>query len=151
GREEHKLGIKGSSTRRVILENAQVPVENVLGEIGKGSRVALYVLNIGRFNLGVGGLGASKEILKTATQYAKQRVQFGQPIASFGMIQHKLAEMAIRTFMLESMVYRTAGYYDSAFGGIDASSPDANDRFRAAAEEYAVEAAIMKFFGSEVL
>jgi alkylation response protein AidB-like acyl-CoA dehydrogenase len=151
GREEHKLGIRGSSTRRVILDNAQVPVENVLGEIGKGYRVALYVLNIGRFNLGVGGLGSSKELIKIATQYAKQRVQFGQPIASFGLIQHKLAEMAIRTFVLESMVYRTAGYYDAVFGEIDAAAPDANDRFRAAAEEYAVEAAIMKFFGSEVL
>jgi alkylation response protein AidB-like acyl-CoA dehydrogenase len=151
GREEHKLGIRGSSTRRVILDNAQVPVENVLGEAGKGYRVALYVLNIGRFNLGAGGLGSSKEVLRIATQYAKQRVQFGRPIAEFGLIQHKLAEMAVRTFVLESMLYRTAGYWDAHFGQIDASAPDANDRFRAAAEEYAVECAIMKFFGSEVL
>jgi alkylation response protein AidB-like acyl-CoA dehydrogenase len=151
GREEHKLGIRGSSTRRVVLEDAQVPVGNVLGEIGKGYRVALYVLNIGRFNLGTGGLGSSKEVLRIATQYAKQRVQFGKAIAEFGLIQHKLAEMAVRTFVLESMVYRTAGYWDAYFGSIDASAPDANDRFRAAAEEYAVECAIMKFFGSEVL
>ncbi len=151
GREEHKLGIKGSSTCRVILENAQVPVENVLGEVGKGYRVALFVLNIGRFNLGVGGLGSSKELIRIAAQYAKQRVQFGQPIASFGLIKHKLAEMVIRTFVLESMVYRTAGYYDTQFSQVDASAPDANDLFRSAAEEFAVESAILKFFGSEVL
>ena len=151
GREEHKLGLKGSSTRRVILDNAKVPVENVLGEIGKGYRVALYVLNIGRFQIGAGGLGGSKETLKIATQYARQRVQFGQPISDFGLIRHKLAEMAIRIFMLESMVYRTAGYWDTLFGQIDASAPDANDKYRAAAEEYAVECAVLKFFGSEVL
>lgn len=151
GREEHKLGIRGSSTRRVVLENARVPVENVLGEIGKGHRVALYVLNIGRFNLGAGALGSSKEILRIAAQYAKQRVQFGRPIADFGLIQHKLAEMAIRIFVLESMVYRTAGYWDARFSAIDAASPEADECFRAAAAEYAVECAILKFFGSEVL
>jgi alkylation response protein AidB-like acyl-CoA dehydrogenase len=99
----------------------------------------------------VGGLGASKELIHIAAQYAKQRVQFGQPIASFGLIKHKLAEMAIRTFVLESMVYRTAGYYDVHFSQVDAAAADANDRFRAAAEEYAVESAILKFYGSEVL
>lgn len=151
GREEYKLGIRGSSTRRVVLENARVPVKNVLGEVGKGHRVALYVLNIGRFNLGAGALGSSKEILHIATQYAKQRVQFGRPIADFGLIQHKLAEMAIRTFVLESMTYRTAGYWDARFSAIDADSPEADGCFRAAAEEYAVECAILKFFGSEVL
>jgi len=151
GREEHKLGIRGSSTCRVILDNAQVPVENVLGEIGKGYRVALYVLNIGRFNLGAGALGSCKEVLRIASQYANQRVQFGQPIANFGLIQHKLAEMAVRTFVLESMVYRTAGYYEARFSDVDAAAPDANEKFRAAAEEYAVESAILKFFGTEVL
>jgi alkylation response protein AidB-like acyl-CoA dehydrogenase len=151
GREEHKLGLKGSSTRRVILDNASVPVENILGEVGKGHRVALYVLNIGRFQIGAGGLGGSKEMLRTATLYAKQRVQFGQPIASFGLIQHKLAEMAVRMFALESMIYRTAGYWDILFQDIRADAPDANEKYRAAAEEYAVECAILKFFGSEVL
>jgi alkylation response protein AidB-like acyl-CoA dehydrogenase len=151
GREEHKLGIRGSSTRRVVLEDARVPVKNVLGEIGKGHRVALYVLNIGRFNLGAGALGSSKEILRIATQYAKQRVQFGRPIAEFGLIRHKLAEMAIRIFVLESMLYRTAGYWDARFSAIDATSSEADLLFRAAAEEYAVECAIVKFFGSEVL
>jgi alkylation response protein AidB-like acyl-CoA dehydrogenase len=151
GREEHKLGIRGSSTRRVILDNAQVPVENVLGEVGKGYRVALYVLNIGRLSLGAGSLGSSKETIKIAAQYAKQRVQFGKPIARFGLIQHKLAEMAVRCFVLESMIYRTSGYWDAHFTPIDASAPDANEKFLAASEEYAVECAILKFFGSEVL
>jgi alkylation response protein AidB-like acyl-CoA dehydrogenase len=151
GREEHKLGIKGSSTRRIILENCRVPVENVLGEIGQAHRVALYVLNIGRFNLGVGGLGASKEALKLGAAYARQRVQFGTPIASFGMIQHKLGEMAARLFALESTVYRTAGYWDGKFGAVVPTADDANDQYRAAAEEYAIECAIMKFFGSETL
>jgi alkylation response protein AidB-like acyl-CoA dehydrogenase len=151
GREEHKLGLKGSSTRRVILDNAQVPVENVLGEIGKGHRVALYVLNIGRFQIGAGGLGGSKEAIHHAAQYARQRVQFGQPIANFGLIQHKLGEMAVRVFALESMIYRTAGYWDILFSPIDARAPDANEKYRAAAEEYAPECAILKFFGSEVL
>src|SRR5579884_1154472 len=151
GKEEHKLGLRGSSTRRVILENAPVPVENVLGEIGKGHQPALYSLNIGRFNIGAGALGASKEALRIATQYARQRVQFKQPIAHFGMIQYKLAEMALRIFVLESMIYRIAGYWDRIFGQIDASAPDAGTKYRAASEEYAVECAIIKFFGTEAL
>jgi alkylation response protein AidB-like acyl-CoA dehydrogenase len=109
GREEHKMGIKGSSTRRVILDNAQVPVENVLHEIGKGHHVAFGVLNIGRFKLAAAALGGSKEALTIATRYAKERQQFGQPIANFGLIRHKLAEMATRIYALESTVYRTAG------------------------------------------
>ena len=151
GREEEKLGLRGSSTRRIILENAQAPVENVLGEIGKGYRPSLYALNIGRFNIGSGALGGGKEALRIATQYAKQRVQFKQPIANFGLVRHKLAEMATRIFVLESMVYRIAGYWDVVFGQIDAAAPDANEKYRAASEEYAVECAIIKFFGSEVL
>ncbi len=151
GREEHKMGIKGSSTRRVILENAQVPVENVLHEIGKGHHVAFGVLNIGRFKLAAAALGGAKEALTIATRYAKERQQFGQPIASFGLIQHKLAEMAIQIYALESAVYRTAGMLDEAFHGIDPLAPDANARYREADEEYPVECAILKVFGSEVL
>jgi alkylation response protein AidB-like acyl-CoA dehydrogenase len=151
GPEEHKLGLHGSSTCRLILENAQVPVENVLGEIGKGHRPALYALNMGRFNIGVGALGASKALLKIATQYAKQRVQFGWPIAQFGLIQQKLAEMAMRIFVLESMVYRVAGYWDTLFGRIDAAAADAQERLQAASEEYAIECAVLKFVGTEVL
>lgn len=151
GREEHKLGLKGSSTRRVILDNARVPVENVLGEVGKGYRAAIYILNIGRFNLGAGAVGSCKEVIKIAAQYALQRTQFGTSISNFGLIKHKLAEMTIRTFVTESMLYRVAGYWDRLFEKVDASSPDANNHYRQATEEYAIECAIMKFFGSEVL
>jgi len=151
GREEHKLGIKGSSTRRVILDNAQVPVENVLHEIGKGHHVAFGVLNIGRFKLAAAALGGAKEALTIATRYAKDRHQFGQPIANFGMIKHKLAEMAIQLYALESTVYRTAGMLEEVFHGIDPLAPDANAQYREADEEYPVECAILKVFGSEVL
>lgn len=151
GREEHKLGIKGSSTRRVILENAQVPAENVLHEIGKGHHVAFGVLNIGRFKLAAATLGGAKEALTLATRYAKDRQQFGQPIANFGLIRQKLAEMAIQLYALESTVYRTAGMLDEAFHAIDATAPDANAQYREADEEYPVECAILKVFGSEVL
>lgn len=151
GREEHKLGIRGSSTRRVILEQAEVPVENVLGEVGQGHRVALYVLNVGRMNLGVGAFGTSRELLKHSAEYAQQRVQFGTAIANFGLIQRKLGEMTARMFALESMCYRTAGYWDVAFADIDAVSPNSGDLYRAATEQYAIECAILKFWGSEVL
>lgn len=151
GKEEHKLGIKGSSTCRIILDNAEVSVENVLGEIGKGHRPALYSLNIGRFSIGVGGLGHSKEVIKISAKYAKQRVQFGKPIAEFGLMKHKFGEMALQCFVLESMVYRIAGWFDVRFGGIDIDDEGAADKYRAASEEYSIECAIMKFFGSEVL
>jgi alkylation response protein AidB-like acyl-CoA dehydrogenase len=151
GREEHKLGIKGSSTRRVILDNAQVPVENVLHEIGKGHHVAFGVLNIGRFKLAAAALGGCREALTIATRYAKDRQQFGQPIANFGLIKHKLAEMAIQIYALESTVYRTAGMLEEVFHGTDPLAPDANAQYREADEEYPVECAILKVFGSEVL
>lgn len=151
GREEHKLGIKGSSTRRMILENAQVPVENVLGEIGKGHRVAFGVLNIGRFKLAAGAVGGCKAALQVAIRYAKERYQFGRSIASFGLIQHKLAEMATRIYALESSLYRTAGMLEEVFHGIDPLAPNANELYREADEEYPVECAILKVFGSEVL
>jgi butyryl-CoA dehydrogenase len=151
GKEEHKLGIKGSSTCRVILDNVKVPVENVLGEIGKGHRPALYSLNIGRFNIGVGGLASGKETLKIATQYAKQRKQFGKAISEFGLIQAKLGQMASLIFVLESIVYRIAGYYDSKFAGLDVTNPADADNIRQAAEEYSIECAILKFFGSEAM
>jgi alkylation response protein AidB-like acyl-CoA dehydrogenase len=151
GKEEHKLGIKGSSTCRVILDNVKVPVENVLGEVGKGHRPALYSLNIGRFNIGVGSLSGGKEILKISTQYAKQRKQFGKPIAEFGLIQQKIGQMAALVYVLESMIYRVAGYYDVKFAGLDVTNAADADKIRAAAEEYSIECAIMKFFGSEAL
>lgn len=112
GPEEKKMGIKASSTRQLILENAQVPVENVLGEIGKGHRIAFNILNFGRYKLGAGGVGAAKHALALSATYAKERRQFGRPIASFGAIQQKLAEMATRTYVTESAVYRTVGLID---------------------------------------
>jgi alkylation response protein AidB-like acyl-CoA dehydrogenase len=135
----------------VILEDVKIPVENVIGEVGKGYRVALYILNIGRFGLGAGALGTSKELLRLSAKYANQRVQFLAKISSYGLIRHKLAEMAVRMFALESMLYRTAGYWDILFAGVDAGAADSADQLRAVTEEYAIECAILKFYGSEAL
>ncbi len=150
-REEEKLGLRGSSTTRIHLENVAVPVENVLGEIGKGYRPALYALNLGRFAIAATALGMCKENLRIATLYAKERKQFGRKIAEFGLIRAKLGEMAIRIYMLESMVYRTAGYLDSRFSAIDTNDSGAQEAYRAASEEYAIECAICKVFGTETL
>lgn len=150
-REEEKLGLRGSSTTRIVLDNVAVPVANVLGEIGKGHRPALYALNLGRLAIAATALGMCKENLKIATLYAKERRQFGKPIAEFGLIRQKLAEMAIRTFVLESMLYRTAGYLDARFGAIVPAAASAQDAYRAAAEEYSIECAILKVFGTEAL
>ncbi len=148
GKEEHKLGMHGTSTRRVILENVPVPVENAL-EIGKGHYAAFCALNMGRFKLEAGAVGGLKELLAVCATYAKQRKTFGHPIADYGLIRHKLAEMAARTFALESMVYRLAGCLDSAFEDIVPDAPDASERYHAAAEEYAIECNIVKVIGSE--
>ena len=121
GREEHKLGLIGSSTVRVVLDNVNVPVENVLGEVGKGHYPALYALNLGRFSVAATALGMCKESLKLAAQYSNSRVQFGKPISSFGLIRQKLAQMATRTLVLESMLYRTAGDLDASFCFLDLS------------------------------
>jgi alkylation response protein AidB-like acyl-CoA dehydrogenase len=133
GAEEHKMGLKGSSTRALLLEDARVPVQNLLGEVGKGHRVAFSTLNTGRAKLGATAVGAGKAALREALRYAKQRTAFGKPIATFGAIQHKLAEMAIRNWVVESMVYRTA----HLLRGID--------------PEFAVECSVLKVFGSEAL
>lgn len=151
GPEEKKMGIKGTSTRSVILENAKVPVENRLYEIGKGHKVAFDLLNIGRLKLGAGCLGLSKLALRESVRYAKQRIQFGQPIASFGLIQKKLAEMAIRTYVAESMVYRTAGLIERLVSGIDQEDERAGLETAKRVEEYAVECSINKIYASEVL
>ena len=150
GKEEHKLGIKSSSTRRVILEDAQVPVENVLGEIGKGAYIAFNILNLGRFKLGAGAIGAAKESLKVATRYALERQQFGRPLASFGLIQQKLAEMATRIFAGESTVYRTAALMDAVMATgetMDSMQP----AFPRALDEFALECSIIKVACSEIL
>ena len=149
--EENKMGVKGSSTRSVIFSDAKVPVENVLGEVGKGHVVAFNTLNIGRFKLGGGCLGGSKVALQEAVSYAKKRVQFGRPIAEFGMIKQKIAEMAIRTFTLESMVYRTAALVDRILKKIDYNADDAGIQMANGIEEYAIEDSINKVYSSEVL
>jgi alkylation response protein AidB-like acyl-CoA dehydrogenase len=145
GEEEHKLGIKGSSTRQLHLADVPVPVENVLGEIGKGHRIAFNVLNVGRYKLGAGAVGGAKHALRLAAGYAQERHQFGRAIASFGLVRAKLAEMASRTFAAESAVYRTVGLIDEAL----AAEP--TRAVLDAVEEYAVEASIVKVLGSEVL
>ncbi|MCZ6775862.1 MAG: acyl-CoA dehydrogenase family protein [Ignavibacteria bacterium] len=151
GAEEKKMGIKGSSTRQLILENAQVPVENLLGEIGRGHIIAFNILNIGRFKLGAAAIGAAKKVIADSNSYAKTRMQFNKPIADFGMIKHKLAEMAIRTFVGESMLYRTAGLIDTVLKNINKESPNAAAQTLKGIEEYAIECSILKVYCSEIL
>lgn len=151
GKEEKKMGIKGSSTRALNLDNVVVPAENVIGEIGKGHRVALNILNIGRFKLGAAVIGGSKAIISDAVKYAKTRKQFQVPIISFGLIKHKIGEMAIRTFVGESMVYRTAGLIDSLLTRVDKNVPGTGLLALKGIEEYAVECSIIKVYASEIL
>ena len=148
GAEENKMGLKGSSTRTLVLDNAQIPIDNVVGEIGKGHHVAFNILNIGRAKLGAGAVGGAKTALNDAIQYSKQRIAFGKPIATFGAIKHKLAEMAVRIWVAEGMVYRTAGLMDRGLEGVDV---DNAPQVLKAIEEYAVESSILKVFCSEVL
>ena len=147
--EENKMGMKGSSTRSVIFTDVKVPVENLLGEVGRGHIVALNVLDIARFQLGAGCLGGSKAGLQAAVTYAKQRVQFGRPIAEFGLIKQKIGEMAIRCFIMESMVYRTGGLTDRMLQRIDRNAADAGMQMAKGIEEYAIEDSINKVFCSE--
>ncbi len=146
GKEEHKMGIQGSSTTPLILQDARVPAANVLGEIGKGHKVAFNVLNYGRFKLAAMCSGGARAIVAEAAKYAIQRKQFGQSIATFGAIKHKLAEIAIREFAVESMLYRTAGLIDTAIGGDKGSAATLG-----ALEEFAIEASILKVAGSEMI
>jgi alkylation response protein AidB-like acyl-CoA dehydrogenase len=146
--EEHKMGLLSSSTCAVRLDNAQVPVENLLGEIGKGHKIAFNILNIGRFKLGASVLGGAKHAIRHSVQYAKDRKQFGQPIASFGLIQHKLAEMAIRAYAAECMVYRTAGMIDALVQTVD--KHDSAGILRSI-EEYATECSTIKVWNSEMV
>jgi len=148
GAEERKMGLKGSSTRTLVLENAMIPIDNVIGEIGKGHHVAFNILNIGRAKLGAGAVGGAKTALNDAILYSKQRIAFGKPIASFGAIKQKLAEMAIRIWAAEGMVYRTAGLMDQS---LEAANVDNAAQVLKAIEEYAVECSILKVFCSEVL
>jgi alkylation response protein AidB-like acyl-CoA dehydrogenase len=150
GPEEHKMGIKGSSTVQLYFQDCKVPVENVLGEIGKGHKIAFNILNIGRLKLCAATLGGAKKTTTTSVQYAITREQFKQPIANFGAIKHKLAEMAIRTFASESALYRTAKLIDDMEMELKESGKPFNEALLGAAEEYAIECAILKVHGSEL-
>ena len=151
GAEEKKMGIKGSSTTPVFLDNVKVPIENVLGEIGRGHIIAFNILNLGRLKLGPFVVGGCKEILRISLKYAKERKAFGKSIAEFGMIQHKLAEMAIRTFAAETMSYRVVGMIDSHLAGWNWEQPDAAGTLLKAVEEFAAECSYIKVFASESL
>jgi alkylation response protein AidB-like acyl-CoA dehydrogenase len=148
GAEEKKTGIKGSSTRPLILQDATIPRENLLGEIGKGHKIAFNILNIGRFKLGAGVTGGAKLAIGQAVEYAKSRTAFGKPISDFGLVREKLGEMAIRAYAADSMVYRTAGMIDRNLEGVDLSDPQvALKRI----EEYDVECSMVKVWCSEML
>jgi alkylation response protein AidB-like acyl-CoA dehydrogenase len=151
GEEEHKMGIKGSSTRQVFFMDCKVPKENLLGEIGKGHLIAFNILNIGRAKLAAAALGSSKRVSTLAINYANTREQFKLPIAKFGAIRHKLAEQAIRIFASESAMYRVSDLIDQQEKQLFASGKNYAESLLGAAEEYAVECAIIKVFGSEVL
>ena len=151
GAEEKKMGIKGSSTTPVFFDNVQVPVGNLLGEPGRGHIIAFNILNIGRLKIGPFAVGASKRVLSVSLAYAKQRKAFGHEIADFGMIQHKLAEMAIRIFAAESISYRVEGLISGHLEGFSWDTPDAAKTMMKAVEEFAAECSIVKVYGSEVL
>jgi butyryl-CoA dehydrogenase len=151
GAEEKKLGIRGSSTAPLILNDCQVPVENLLGEIGKGHIIAFNILNIGRFKLGAACVGGARNILTHAIAYAKQRKAFGKVIADFGLIREKLAQMATGIYTGEAMVYRTVGMMDNALSEIEKGSADESKETRKAIEEYAIECSIIKVWASEML
>jgi alkylation response protein AidB-like acyl-CoA dehydrogenase len=151
GEEEHKMGIKGSSTRQVFFSDCKVPVENVLGEIGKGHLIAFNILNIGRAKLAAAALGGGKQVINQSVEYANTRTQFKLPIAKFGAIRHKLAEQAIRTFAVESAIYRVSDLIEAKEIELEQSGKNASSALLGAAEEYAVECAILKVAGSELL
>ena len=150
GAEEHKMGITGSSTTAVYFDNVHVPVENVLGEIGRGHVIAFNILNIGRLKLGPAGVGAAKNVLAICIKYAKQRKAFGSAIAEFGAIQHKLAEMAIRIFAAESMTWRVVGLIENQMHGGSSNPSDGTQELKAI-EEFAAECSMIKVYVSEML
>ena len=151
GAEEHKMGIRGSSTCPIILNDCKVPVENLLGEIGKGHVIAFNILNVGRFKLGAMCVGGGRVSLENAIGYAKQRKAFNKVIADFGLVREKIANMATLLYVGESLVYRTVGMMDVALGEVDKSAADAAKQTLKAIEEYAVECSIIKVWGSEMI
>ena len=151
GAEEHKMGIRGSSTCPIILNDCQVPVENLLGEIGRGHVIAFNILNVGRFKLGAMCVGGARVSIESAVAYAKQRKAFGKTISDFGLVREKIANMATLIYVGESLVYRTVGMMDALLSEIDSASADAAKERRKAIEEYAVECSILKVWGSEMI
>ncbi len=151
GAEEKKMGIKGSSTTAIYLDNVRVPVENVLGEIGRGHIIAFNILNLGRLKLGPFAIGGMKDVIAVSVRYAKDRKAFGHSIADFGMIRQKLAEMAIRTYVAESMSYRVVGMIQSHLQDFSWDRPDAAKTMLKAVEEFATECSYIKVFASEAL
>ena len=151
GSEEHKMGIKGSSTVQLYFQDCKVPVENVLGEIGKGHVIAFNILNLGRLKLAAAANGGAKMALSNAIEYANTREQFKTPIATFGAIKHKIAEMAIKIYADETAIYRTAKWIDEKEHELLTSGKPFNEALLGAAEEYAIECAMLKVHGSEVL
>ena len=151
GAEEQKMGIKGSSTTALYFDNVPVPVENLLGEIGRGHIIALNVLNVGRLKLGPACVGGAKEVLAVSLKYAKERKAFGASIADFGAIQHKLAEMAIRIYAAETITWRVVGLVESQLADFSWDKPDASQTMLRAVEEYAAECSMVKVFASEML
>ena len=150
GAEEHKLGIRGSSTCPLILNDCQVPVENVLGEIGKGATIAFNILNVGRFKLGAAAVGGARTCLANSVKWARERKAFGKSIGEFGLVREMLADIAIGIYAGEALVYRTAGMMDTATADIAKGSPDESKLIRKAIEEYAVECSIIKVWASEM-
>jgi alkylation response protein AidB-like acyl-CoA dehydrogenase len=148
GNEEHKLGQRGSSTTPILMQDARIPKDRLLGEIGKGHQIAFNVLNFGRIKMGAGSIGGSKRVLSQSAKYAAERHQFGRPIASFGAIKYKLAEMAAKIYACESAVYRTAGMIEAKEETLDRKNPK---EMMKAIEEYAIECSIIKVAGTEVL
>ncbi|HSY76979.1 MAG TPA: acyl-CoA dehydrogenase family protein [Bacteroidia bacterium] len=149
--EEHKMGIKGSSTRQIFFNDCKVPIENLLSERGNGFKIAVNILNVGRIKLAAAALGSCKTVITKAVEYAGQRIQFGHPIGTYGAIQHKMAEQAIRTFASESALYRASRNMEDVIEGLTEGGMEHGKAILKGIEQYAVEAAIMKVFGSEVL
>jgi alkylation response protein AidB-like acyl-CoA dehydrogenase len=151
GPEEQKLGLQGSSTRQLLLDGARIPADRLLGEVGRGHKIAFNILNVGRFKLGGGALGAARECLRFAVDYGRGRKQFGKPIVEFGMVQRKIADMATRLYVADSMAYRTAGLLDAAVSEVPASGPEHDAGLQRVLEEYTVECSALKVFGTECL
>ena len=151
GPEEHKLGIKGSSTTQLILEDVFVPAENLLGDLGLGHKIAFNILNIGRLKLGAAALGAARECLEFAVRYASDPKQFQTPLTDFGAIQRKIADIAVRIFVADAVAYRTAGLIDRLIARIDRDDPAYDQKVIKAIEEYTIEQSIVKVFGTETL